>query len=283
VMKFSLSWRHFSSKRCNDLAIIFEDNHLLVVNKPPGLLSQPNQSSPNTDNAKGCIYDMIKDTLAQRKGKQSADGVYLGLVHRLDRVASGVLVTAKTSKAANRLSEAIRERMFQKFYITIVHGEVKHAGECKDLLEVQTDSTSKIQSASLSYVPLHTFTLTTNKTSNDKDISAPKQPLRTFSILKVNLETGRKHQIRAQLASLGHPIVGDLRYCPPTILPSEVDKVCWNNHMIALHAGCVEFLHPVKKEKMSLIAKIPKAWQSLVFPTVAIDQIVSEAFKSIEI
>jgi len=177
-----------------DIRILFEDNHLLVVEKPMNIPVQADESG-DID-----MLTLLKQYLVEKYNKPG--DAFLGLVHRLDRPTGGVMVFAKTSKAASRLSDAIREGNVDKKYLAIVEGKprfnqdklinyLKKSPET-NMVKVVPELTEGAKYAELDYKVL--------ETKNN------------YSLLNVNLITGRGHQIRVQLATLGHPIVGDKRY-----------------------------------------------------------------------
>lgn len=179
-----------------NLKIIYEDNHIIVVEKPANIPSQGDKTGD---------LDMLTIIKAYLKEKYNKPGnVYLGLVHRLDRPVGGVMVFAKTSKAAARLSEQVREKVFKKKYLVIVNGEFKEKkGTLKDYLlknerlnksRVVEEGTKNSKYAELDYEVL----------KYDKE--------QNLSLLKINLHTGRHHQIRVQLSSRDHSIYGDAKY-----------------------------------------------------------------------
>ena len=176
--------------RFSDL-VLYEDNHLLVTFKPAGVLSQKDKSKDLS------MVDYAKEYLKEKY--QKPGDAYVGLVHRLDRMTEGVLVLTKTSKAAARLSEDIKNNLWDKTYLCLVHGELTDDGRLTDYVE-HIDSSKKMQIckvgtgqiAKLRYEILGKFKKTT--------------------LLKVKLETGRHHQIRVQMANFNHPIVGDHLY-----------------------------------------------------------------------
>ena len=203
--------------------ILYEDNHLLVVEKKVGVLSQSDGSN---------TYDMLTILKKYLKEKYHKPGnVYLGLVHRLDKNVGGVMVFAKTSKAASRLSEQIRNRDFKKTYLAVCKGIIESDGKYQDYLkrveyrsEVTNSKDGKI--AKLSYQVI--------KVKNNN------------TLLKINLETGRHHQIRVQFAYHNHPLLGDEKYGSKGRYP------------LALYAYRLEFTHPTTKERLNF-SLIPKA------------------------
>jgi 23S rRNA pseudouridine1911/1915/1917 synthase len=200
--------------------ILFEDNHILVVQKPQGFLTQ----GAITNEAN--LVDELKQYLKQKYNKPG--NAYLGLVHRLDRGVGGVMVFAKTSKAASRLSLQIREHIFQKTYLAVVHSEpLDKANILVDYLKkdhnlnkvsIVKENIEGAQRAELSY----------------DIIEKSKQT----SLLKINLKTGRPHQIRVQFASRNCPIVGDTKY------GSDLKED------IALWAYLLKLSHPITKETL---------------------------------
>ena len=195
--------------------ILYEDNHLLVVEKKVGVLSQGDGT--NTPD----MLTILKKYIKEKYNKPG--NVYLGLVHRLDKNVGGVMVFAKTSKAARRLSETIRNREFKKTYLAVCKGIIDSDGEYQDYLKrkeyrsfVSNSKDGKL--ASLNYQVLAV-----------KDNS---------SLVKINLETGRHHQIRVQLSYHNHPLLGDEKYGSKGDYP------------IALFAYKLEFTHPTTKEKL---------------------------------
>ncbi len=195
--------------------VLYEDNHLLVVEKKVGVLSQ--SDGTNTPDMLTILKEYIKD-------KYNKPGnVYLGLVHRLDKNVGGVMVFAKTSKAARRLSEAIRNREFKKTYLAICKGVIDFDGRYQDYLKREeyrsfVSNSKDGRLASLNYQVLAT------KDNN--------------TLVKINLETGRHHQIRVQFSYHNHPLLGDEKYGSKGKYP------------IALFAYKLEFAHPTTKEKL---------------------------------
>ena len=165
----------------NNLKILYEDNHIIVVVKPINVLSQAD-STNDMD-----MLTLIKTYLKEKY--QKPGNVYLGLVHRLDRVVGGVMVFAKTSKAASRLSDAIRKNEFHKDYLAICHGKVKESDFNTIVTNKENGKLSELSYELVDY----------NKKMN-------------ISLVKVHLKTGRHHQIRVQFATRGYPLVGDNRY-----------------------------------------------------------------------
>ena len=210
------------------LRVLYEDNHLIVVHKPGGILVQGDISRETS------LMDMVKDYIKNRYNKPGE--VFLGLVHRLDRPVSGVVLFAKTSKSASRMSEQWRRRNITKIYWALVHGEMPlPSGRLISYLKKRRQKVSladadhkKAQEAVLSYRTLYARG--------------------EVSLLEVNLHTGRKHQIRAQLAAEGCPIVGDVKYGAPDRL---------NDGTICLLAKSLTFMHPTRPETIHIEAPTP--------------------------
>ena len=213
--------------------IIFIDNHLIAVTKPAGLLTQPDR---NTDES---LIEQTRQWIKEKYNKPN--NIFLGLVHRLDRNVSGVVLFARTSKAASRLSKQFREGTPKKHYRAIVLGKLKK--EHTTLVHYLR------KEKSLRATVFHRKTPTAKRSElSYKVINA----LENKSLLEVSLSTGRFHQIRAQMAFIGHPIIGDVKYGAPEPLL---------NQEIALYAHKLVFSHPVSNEEITLTAPEPKTWE----------------------
>jgi len=178
------------------MKILYEDNHIIVVEKMPNIPSQGDKTG-DID-----MLTLIKEYIKQKYDKPG--NVYLGLIHRLDRPVGGAMVFAKTSKAAARLSEQVRNKEIKKKYLVIVDGKLENK---KDILE---DYLLKNEKNNLSKV-------VPEGTKNSKFASLDYEVIKyneetNLSVLKINLHTGRHHQIRVQLSSRGHSIYGDQKY-----------------------------------------------------------------------
>ncbi len=214
------------------LKILFQDNHLIAVYKPPGLATQADtQGGPS-------LLDQTKQWIKTEQGKPG--NVFLGLVHRLDKPVAGVVLFAKTSKAASRLSKQFRERTTHKMYRAVTQGTpVQANGDLVHYLRKENSlkatvfprPTPDTKKAVLSY------TLT--------------EKLLKASILEVTLETGRFHQIRAQLAFMGNPILGDIKYGAASPLPGR---------QIALYARKLVVRHPISGEEIAIESPPPPGW-----------------------
>lgn len=218
--------------------IIFEDNHLLVVEKPANMPTQ-SDSSGDLD-----LLSYLKNDLKIRY--QKPGNVYLGLVHRLDRPVGGVMVFAKTSKSASRLSAQIREGTFAKYYLAIVRGylSVDHNRLVNYLIK---DSGRNIVSVVPKGVP------GSKESFLDYRIIGKREQM---SLLKITLITGRSHQIRVQLAAIGHPLYGDQKYGSKINQPGE---------QLALFSSELQFQHPTTKENLEFKASPPPVYPWTIF------------------
>ena len=210
----------------NDLEILYEDNHIIVVVKPFNILSQ-------SDDTKDIdMLTLIKSYLKEKYNKPG--NVYLGLVHRLDRPVSGIMVFAKTSKAASRLSDQVRKKEIKKTYMAVVKGIIK-----KDE-DTFVDYLLKLDNGN---------TIVTTKDKGKESVLTYKVLKRNYekneTLVSIDLKTGRHHQIRVQFASRGYPLCGDQRY-------GKSDKT-----QIALCAYKLEFIHPTTKQLMKFEIEKP--------------------------
>jgi len=213
------------------LDILFEDNHLIIVNKIPGDLSQGDITEDQT------LGDKVKFYLKKKYNKKG--NVYLGIAHRLDRPTSGVIIFTKTSKALSRINELFKKNDIKKTYWAIVNSmKEKNSDKLVNHL-------IKNKKQNKSYV-----TNSSNKESKKAILNYKKiLDLEKYSLLSVKLETGRHHQIRTQLANIGYPIKGDLKYGYPR---SNKDG------SILLHSRKISFIHPINKKNIKIIANPPK-------------------------
>lgn len=209
------------------MQILFEDNHLLVVNKP---INVPVQEDSSKDED---LLTILKNYLKEKYDKPG--NVYLGLVHRLDRPVGGVMVFAKTSKAASRLSNQVRENTMDKIYEAVIEGFIEP--------QTLTDYLTKNHQTNTSFVT------TADKGKYSELILLESTYQVPFSFLKVQLITGRSHQIRVQLSSRDLPIWGDQRY-NPRAKPGQ---------QIALFASELSFNHPITNERLTFKAQ-PKTY-----------------------
>jgi 23S rRNA pseudouridine1911/1915/1917 synthase len=245
-----------------DLEILFEDNHLLAVNKPAGLLSQGDRSGEPS------LVDAATQYLKTRYAKPG--NVYVGLLHRLDRPASGVMLLAKTSKAASRLSEQFRCGTIAKIYWAIVEGApTDDAGAWADVL-TKDSRMNRTRVRSQGEGELDAATLHQKEGGDTRHLSegAGKSASVDFQVLarwtrasKLELRprSGRSHQLRVQLASRGLPILGDIKYGAKRRLNALDGRM-----RIALHARQITFAHPTRGEAITVIAPLPDDWPEKV-------------------
>ena len=214
-----------------DLKVIYEDNHIIVVEKKPNV---PSQADKTED------IDMLSIVKQYIKEKYQKPGdVYLGLVHRLDRPVGGVMIFARTSKAAGRLSEQVRQKVFKKKYLAVVDGKVKpENGTLEDYLyKDERNNISKVVNKDKK-----------NSKFAKLDYRVLKyDEVKNLSLLEINLHTGRHHQIRVQLANFGHSIFGDQKYGKRG-----------QGKQIALWAYELKILHPITKQEMTF-TDLPEA------------------------
>jgi len=211
--------------------VLYLDNHLLVVNKQPGLLSQADKTGDED------LLTLSKQFLKQKCAKPG--NVYLGLVHRLDRPVSGVMVFARTSKAAARLSAQFRSTAPHKRYLALVEGSCAGQGLCSDYV-VKAEQRTRIVDAD-------------HPRGRYAELSWQAAAQRNkISLLDINLKTGRSHQIRLQLAHRGLPIMGDRRYGSRQTLDSR---------SIGLHCYLLQVAHPITQEPIAWAARPPATWR----------------------
>ena len=206
-----------------NLKVIYEDNHIIVVEKSPNI---PSQSDKTGDID---MLTLIKQYIKEKYNKPG--NVYLGLVHRLDRPVGGVMVFAKTSKSASRLSEEVRNKTFKKKYLAVVDGKIdSQSGTLENYLyKDERNNISKVVNKNKKNAKLAKLDYEVLVYDNVKDLS----------LVKINLHTGRHHQIRVQLSNFGHSIFGDQKY-----------GTRGKGKQIALWAYELEVVHPITKEKM---------------------------------
>lgn len=218
--------------------ILYEDNHIIIINKKVGQLVQGDKTGDQS------LLELLKDFIKERD--QKPGNVYLGLVHRIDRPTSGLVIYAKTSKALSRLTQMVKNREIKKTYWAVVPKEMipqsqtlthyLKKNEKNNKAIIYSNETEGAKKAILSYNIIKT--------------------LDNYMLLEVDLQTGRHHQIRAQLSKIGVPIKGDLKY---GALRSNPDGG------ISLHARMLEFIHPVSKELIKITAPVPQndaIWKS---------------------
>jgi 23S rRNA pseudouridine1911/1915/1917 synthase len=214
-----------------NLQILFEDNHIIIVNKRSGDITQGDKTGDKP------LSDVVKEYIKIKYNKEG--NVFLGVVHRLDRPTSGVIIFARTSKALERLNKMLRDKTINKTYWAVVKNyPKKEKGTLINFLKKNPkNNKSSVYSKEIrdsKKAILHYNVI--NKLDN-------------YSLIEIDLETGRHHQIRAQLSFLGFPIKGDLKY---GFNRSNKDG------SIHLHARKIAFIHPVSKEQISVIAPTPK-------------------------
>lgn len=220
------------------LPVLYEDNHLLVVDKPAGL--------PTMGVAKGrsSVLSLARDYIKHKY--QKTGNVYLGIVSRLDAPVTGALLIARTSKAASRLSAAFRSRDVNKLYLALVAG---HPDPSSATLEHYLRKDER-------HRKMHTTSANASGAQLARLHYELQDEIDDASLLRVTLLTGRKHQIRVQLAKQGHPIWGDRKYGSDVRFPQG----------IALHARELQFQHPVQNRPLHVTCPTPKYWPIAVDP-----------------
>ncbi len=218
--------------------IVYEDNHLIVVNKASGVLVQTDKSNDVA------LEDLLKLYIQQKYDKPG--DAFLGVVHRLDRPVSGLVIFARTSKALTRMNELFKQRQIEKVYWAVVantppepEGKLVHWITRQEKNNISKAHKTEIKNslrAELSYQLI--------------------QNSEKYKLLEIQLMTGRHHQIRAQLQAINSPIVGDLKYGYPRSSPDG---------SIFLHSRRTTFIHPVKKEEITLEAPMPELWRKYGF------------------
>ena len=212
--------------------IIYEDNHLLVIEKP---INIPTQEDNTKDKD---LLTILKEYIKEKYNKPG--NVYLGLVHRLDRPVGGIMVFARTSKAAARLSEQVRNKTFKKTYNAVVIGNINKEGKLKDyLLKDEKKNIVKV-----------------DKNGKEAILNFKKLDFKNnMSLVEINLETGRSHQIRVQMSHYGYPLFGDQKY-------NKTSKV---GEQIALFAKKIEFIHPTTNELLTFELDLPNRYPFTIF------------------
>ena len=222
--------------RLQDQHIIYEDNHLLAINKPAGILVQGDETGDRP------LSELAKEYLKEKYGKPG--NVFLGVIHRLDRPVSGLVLLAKTSKALTRMNELFRNDKIQKTYLALTQqkpsqasGQLVHwlvKDEARNVTQAYSNASKGGLRSELNYRLL----------GREQE----------YYLLQVNPITGRPHQIRVQLASQGCPLLGDVKYGARTPLPDK---------SIGLHAFQLQFEHPIQKIPIRILAPLPDkpVWQ----------------------
>lgn len=215
----------------NNLQILFEDNHIIIVNKRAGDIIQGDKTGDKP------LSEVVKEYIKDKYNKPG--NVYLGVVHRLDRPTTGLVIFAKTSKVLPRLNKLFLSKDIKKTYWAVVK-----------------NAPSKTEDTLINWLKKNPKN--NKSTAYTKEVNDSKKAILHYELLKkldhyylleINLETGRHHQIRSQLSNIGSPIKGDLKY---GFDRSNKDA------SIHLHARYIEFIHPVKKEQINLSAPLPK-------------------------
>lgn len=214
----------------DNLEVLFEDNHLLIVNKKSGDIVQGDKTGDKP------LSEVVKEYIKEKYNKPGE--VFLGVVHRLDRPTSGIIIFARTSKALERLNKMLRDRDISKTYWAVIKNNSKKTTDTlihflKKNPKNNKSTVFKKEAEGSKKAILHYKTI---------------KNLENYSLLEIDLETGRHHQIRAQLSFIGSPIKGDLKYGAPR---SNKDG------SIHLHARKINFIHPVSKKEISIIAPAP--------------------------
>lgn len=219
--------------------ILYEDNHLIIINKNPSEIVQGDKTGDVP------LVEKIKDYLREKYHKPG--NIFAGLVHRLDRPVSGCLIFAKTDKALSRMNQMLQKREMKKIYWAVVKNKPpQESGKLLNYLR-------KNEKQNKSYV-VKPDTAGASKAELDYRLIASSQ---NYHLLEIELHSGKHHQIRVQLAHMGCPVKGDLKYGFPRSNPDG---------SISLHARMLEFIHPVKKEKITIIAEPPAdaLWKAFV-------------------
>jgi len=246
-----------------NLKVLYEDNHIIAVVKPAGVLTQGDRSGET------CLMDEVKKYLKEKYKKEG--NVFLGLVHRLDKPVSGIVLFGKTSKGASRLSEQFREHTIQKTYHAIVVGRPKEdKGVIKEKVnkisffaEGFTNKTdeellaaikgaTKTRTAELSYEVLKTSTLRQAQGKSE-----------TYSLLKILPKTGRFHQIRIQMNQMDCPILGDIKYASESIV-RQAFSTWQSRNEVALCATAISFKPAVEDKIINLEIPLPEAWKKFI-------------------
>ena len=267
----------------SSLKILYEDNHIIAVVKPAGLLTQGDRSGDPS------LMDEVRNYLMEKKNKKTpsnpsgqAGNVFLGLVHRLDKPVQGIVLFGKTSKGASSLSEQFREHTIQKTYHAIVVGKLdKQKGEIKEKVNkisfFAEGFTDKSDEELLAEIKKATKTRTAELSwevvkyieKPDKSalriLTGPSQSRKAslvgYSLLKILPKTGRFHQIRIQVANMGHPIVGDVKYGGSV---SAAASAWQSRNSIALSATAISFKSATEDKQINLEIPLPEEWKKFI-------------------
>ena len=220
--------------------VLFEDNHIIIINKEAGELVQGDSTGDKT------LVDSVK--LYLKKKYKKPGEVFLGLVHRIDRPTSGIVICAKTSKALTRLNEQFKKRNVEKKYFAIV----KNPFTIKS--GTLTNWIAKNRRINKSFV----LKKQTSKTKKAILSFRIQKKIQNYTLLEIHLKTGRHHQIRVQLSNMGYPIVGDLKYGAKRSNPDA---------SICLHSTELSFEHPVRKKLIQIKANPPRKhlWNAFLY------------------
>jgi 23S rRNA pseudouridine1911/1915/1917 synthase len=245
------------------LQIIYEDNHVLGVVKPAGLLTQGDKTGDDS------MLEMVRRHIKATHDKPG--NVFVGLVQRIDRPVSGVMIFARTSKAASRLSKSFHDRHAEKSYLCVVSGIVEEdEGELRAHIE-RAHTRSRVAPGATRHSKEATLHYRVLARSAQREPAGPVRPVRrdpaSMTLLEVRPKTGRHHQIRLQLSAAGHPIRGDIKYGAVAPLAGK---------SIALHAVRLRVPHPVRDEIIDLFAPPPShaPWSDF---SAAIERLVARA------
>lgn len=213
----------------NNLEVLFEDNHLIAINKKAGDIIQGDKTGDTP------LSEIVKEYLKVKYNKPG--NVFVGVTHRIDRPTTGVILFAKTSKALERMNRMFKDKEIRKYYWALVEGNTPKSQNLVHYLK-KNGKTNKSQAYTKEV-----------KDSKKAILSFQKLfSLDKYSLLQVDLETGRHHQIRCQLSTIGHCIKGDVKYEAKRANPDL---------SIHLHARHIKFVHPVKKDEISILAPLP--------------------------
>jgi 23S rRNA pseudouridine1911/1915/1917 synthase len=247
----------------SSLKVIYEDNHIIAVVKPAGILVQGDSSGEKS------MFDMVKDYLKKKYNKPGQ--VFLGLVHRLDKPVQGIVLFAKTSKGASRLSEQFRNHTIQKTYHAIVLGKPKeNRGEIKEKINkisfFAEGFTEKSDEELLADIKKATKTRTA-ELSWEVVPTSPRLHGASlkYTLLKITPRTGRFHQIRVQLSGMGNPILGDAKYSNKSSGNKGPDNLEWrDNKSIALAATAISFKSATGEKQIDLEIPLPVEWKKFM-------------------
>lgn len=234
----------------SSIKVLYEDNHIIAVVKPTGVLTQGDRTGDEN------LMDMVKDYLKEKYKKPG--NVFLGLVHRLDKPVSGIVLFGKTSKGASRLSEQFRNHTIQKTYHGIVVGKLaKEKGEIKEKVNkisfFAEGFTEKSDEELLEEIKKATKTRIAELSWEVIKVGKPFGAAQgEYSLLKIMPKTGRFHQIRIQMANMGHPILGDVKYGAKNPLPDR---------SIALCATAISFKTATEDKTINLEIPLPEGWE----------------------